>query len=61
LGNHSVSVRLFNWYRLKVATCSNKQVGARLSDVTQFVRPMSSLFAPQIVSRVVVATMRRQI
>jgi hypothetical protein len=42
------------------STCSNKQVGACLSEVTQFVRPMSSLFAPQIVSRVVVATMQRQ-
>jgi len=57
LGNRSVSVRLFNWYRLKLATCSNKRVGTRLSDVTQFVRPLSSLFAPQIISRVVVATM----
>jgi 2-polyprenyl-6-methoxyphenol hydroxylase-like FAD-dependent oxidoreductase len=60
LGNRSASVRLFNWYRLKVLACPNKRVGARLTEVTQFVRPMSSLFAPQIVSRVVVATIRRQ-
>src|SRR5712691_5294650 len=59
LGNRSASVRLFNWYRMKVAACSNKRVGARLSEVTQFVRPMSSLFTPQIVSCVVVATIRR--
>jgi hypothetical protein len=57
LGNRSAAVRLFNWYRLKLATCSNKRVGTRLSEVTQFVRPMSSLFAPQIISRVVAATM----
>jgi hypothetical protein len=61
LGNRSASVWLFNWYRLQLATFSNKRVGTRLSEVTQFVRPMSSLFAPQIVSRVVVATIRRQI
>jgi hypothetical protein len=61
LGNRSASVRLFNWYRLKVAACPNKRVGARLTEVTQFVRPMSSLFAPQILSRVVVATVRKQI
>ncbi|MBV8358340.1 MAG: FAD-dependent monooxygenase [Deltaproteobacteria bacterium] len=59
LGSRSASVRLFNWYRLKVAACSDKRVGARLSEVTQFVRPMSSLFAPHIVSCVVVAMMRR--
>ena len=58
LGNRSASVRLFNWYRLKLAACSNKPVGERLTEVTQFVRPMSSLFAPQIISRVVAATIR---
>jgi 2-polyprenyl-6-methoxyphenol hydroxylase-like FAD-dependent oxidoreductase len=56
LGNRSASVRLFNWYRLKVAACSNRRVGTRLSEVTQFVRPISSLSAPRIISRVVVAT-----
>jgi len=61
LGNRSASVRLFNWYRLKVAGCFDKRVGARLSEVTQFVRPMSSLLAPQILSRVVMATIRQQI
>jgi hypothetical protein len=61
LGNRSASVRLFNWYRLKVAACSDKRVGARLSEVTQFVRPMSSLFAPQMVSRVVMAAIRQRI
>jgi len=61
LGNRSASVRLFNWYRLKVAACSDKRVGARLSEVTQFVRPMSSLFAPQILSRVVMSAIRQQI
>jgi hypothetical protein len=35
-------------------------VGARLSEVTQLVRPLSALFAPQIAARVVVATLRRQ-
>jgi hypothetical protein len=60
VGNRSAAMQLFNWYRLKVAACSNKRVGTRLSEVTQFVRPLSSLFAPQIVSRVVVATIRQQ-
>jgi 2-polyprenyl-6-methoxyphenol hydroxylase-like FAD-dependent oxidoreductase len=58
LGNRSASVRLFNWYRLKLAACDNQRVGARLSEVTQFVRPLSSLFEPQILSRVVFATIR---
>ena len=58
LGNRSAAVRLFNWYRLKLVTCSNKQVGAGLSEVTQFVRPLSSLFAPQVVSRVALAAIR---
>jgi hypothetical protein len=60
LGNRSVSVRLFTWYRLNVAACGNPRVGVRLSEVTQFVRPLSALFAPQIVARVVVAMLRRQ-
>jgi hypothetical protein len=59
-GKRSVSVRLFNWYRVQVAACTNQRVGARLSEVTQLVRPLSALFAPQIVARVVVATLRRQ-
>jgi 2-polyprenyl-6-methoxyphenol hydroxylase-like FAD-dependent oxidoreductase len=61
LGNRSTSVRLFNWYRLHVAACSHKTVGRRLTEVTQFVRPLSSLFSPQIVTRVGVAAIRRQI
>jgi hypothetical protein len=60
VGNRSASVRLFNWYRLKTVACPGKLVGGRLSEVTQFVRPIQSLFAPQIVSRVVVAALRRQ-
>jgi hypothetical protein len=59
LGTRSVSVRLFTWYRLQVAASTNQQMGARLSEVTQFVRPLSALFSPQIVARVV-ATLRRQ-
>ena len=55
LGKRSASVQLFNWYRLKVAACSHKAVSRRLTEVTQFVRPMSSLFAPQIASRVALA------
>jgi 2-polyprenyl-6-methoxyphenol hydroxylase-like FAD-dependent oxidoreductase len=60
VGNRSTSVRLFNWYRLKAVACPDKQVGGRLSAVTQFVSPMRSLFTPQIVSRVVVADLRRR-
>jgi 2-polyprenyl-6-methoxyphenol hydroxylase-like FAD-dependent oxidoreductase len=60
VGTRSASVRLFNWYRLKAVACPDKRVGGRLSEVTQFVRPMQSLFAPQIVSRVFVAHLRRQ-
>ena len=58
LGDRSAAVRLFNWYRLRLVACSNKRVSARLSEVTQFVRPMSSLFAPQIVSRVALGAIR---
>src|SRR5215831_4653042 len=50
-GNRSLSIRLFNWYRPQLVACPDRQVGARLSQVTQFLRPLSSLFAPQIVSR----------
>jgi 2-polyprenyl-6-methoxyphenol hydroxylase-like FAD-dependent oxidoreductase len=60
LGNRSTAVRLFNWYRLKLVTCSNKRVGARLSEVTQFVRPISSLFTPQMVSSVALAAIRQR-
>ena len=60
-GNRSLSIRLFNWYRLQLVTCPDRQVGARLGQVTQFVRPISSLFAPQIVSRVLVASTSRRI
>ena len=56
VGTRSAAVRLFNWYRLQLATCSNKQVGTRLSEVTHLVRPLSSLFVPQIIARVVGAT-----
>ena len=60
-GNRSLSIRLFNWYRLQLVSCPDRQVGARLGQVTQFVRPISSLFAPQIVSRVLVASTSRRI
>ncbi|PWU24928.1 MAG: hypothetical protein C5B48_03860, partial [Candidatus Rokuibacteriota bacterium] len=60
-GNRSVSVRLFNWYRPKLITCPDRQVGARLGEVTHLLRPMSSLFAPQVVLRVLIAAMWRRI
>ena len=50
-GYLSPSMRLFNWYRPQLVACPDQQVGARLGQVTQFLRPMSSLLAPQIVSR----------
>ena len=59
LGDRTAAMRLFNWYRPIVARCSNQRVGERLAEVTQFVRPLSSLFTPQIVSRLVVAEIRR--
>jgi hypothetical protein len=59
-GNRTATMRLFNWYRPMVARCSDQRVGKRFGEVTQFVRPMSSLFVPQIVSRLVVAKLRRQ-
>jgi 2-polyprenyl-6-methoxyphenol hydroxylase-like FAD-dependent oxidoreductase len=61
LGNRTASVRLFNWYRPKVAGCSHKLVSKRLTEVTQFLRPISSLFAPQIVSHVAGDAIRSQI
>lgn len=61
MGNRSVSVRLFNWYRPKLVACPDRQVGARFGEVTHLVRPLSSLFAPQVVSRVLVAAMWRRI
>jgi 2-polyprenyl-6-methoxyphenol hydroxylase-like FAD-dependent oxidoreductase len=60
-GNRSLSMRLFNWYRPQLVACPDRQVGARLGQVAQFLRPMSSLFAPQIVSRVLVASTSRRI
>jgi 2-polyprenyl-6-methoxyphenol hydroxylase-like FAD-dependent oxidoreductase len=60
-GNRSLPIRLFNWYRPQLVSCSDRQVGARLAEVTQFLRPMSSLFAPQIASRVLVASTGRRI
>ncbi|MBL6617442.1 MAG: FAD-dependent monooxygenase [Reyranella sp.] len=60
-GNRSVSIRLFNWYRPQVVSCPDGQVGARLGQVTQFLRPMSSLFSPPIVSRVLLASTKRQL
>ena len=59
-GHRAASVRLFNWYRLNAIACPNNRVGVRLNEVTQFVRPLSSLFAPQIVSHVVTAALGRQ-
>jgi 2-polyprenyl-6-methoxyphenol hydroxylase-like FAD-dependent oxidoreductase len=61
VGKRSVAVRLFNWYRPKLVACPDRQVGARLGEVTHLVRPMSTLFAPQVVSRVLVAAMWRRI
>jgi 2-polyprenyl-6-methoxyphenol hydroxylase-like FAD-dependent oxidoreductase len=60
LGNLTAAMRFFNWYRPMVARCSSQRVGQRLGEVTQFVRPLSSLFAPQVVSRLVVAAIWRQ-
>jgi len=60
-GSRSLSIRLFNWYRRQLVTCPDRQVGAQLGQVTQFLRPISSLFAPQILSRVLVASTSRQI
>jgi 2-polyprenyl-6-methoxyphenol hydroxylase-like FAD-dependent oxidoreductase len=60
LGRLTGPMRLFNWYRPMVARCSSQRVGKRLGEVTQFVRPLSALFAPQVVGRLVVAAIWRQ-
>jgi len=60
-GNSSLSMRLFNWYRPQLVACTDREVNTRLSQVTQFVQPISSLFAPRIVSRVLVESTRRSI
>jgi len=60
-GHRSLSMRLFNWYRPQLVTCPDPEVSARLGQVTQFLQPMSSLFTPQIVSRVLVASTGRRI
>lgn len=60
-GNSSLSMRLFNWYRPQLVTCPDREVSARLGQVTQLVQPISSLFAPQIVSRVLLASTSRRI
>jgi hypothetical protein len=56
VGKRTWSVRLLNSYRLNAIACPDRRVGARLAEVTQFVRPRSSLFAPQILSSVARAT-----
>jgi len=61
VGKRSWSVRLLNSYRLNAIACPDRRVGARLAEVTQFVRPRSSLFAPQILSSVARATIQRHI
>src|SRR5262249_9652091 len=60
VGHRSVSARLFNWYRPKLVACPDRQVAARLREVTHFVKPLSSLFEPGMVSRVLAAAMRRR-
>jgi 2-polyprenyl-6-methoxyphenol hydroxylase-like FAD-dependent oxidoreductase len=60
-GHRSLSMRLFNWYRPQVVTCPDPVVSARLGQVSQFLQPISSLFAPQIVSRVLVTSTGRRI
>jgi hypothetical protein len=57
----SVAVRLFTWYRPKLVAGPDRQVGARLGEVTHLVRPMASLFAPRVVARVLVAAMGRRL
>ncbi len=61
LGNLTATMRFFNWYRPMVGRCPNQWIGMRLAEVAQFVRPLSSLFAPQVVSHLVVAEIRRSI
>ena len=60
-GKRSVSMRLFNWYRPRLVTCPDRQVGACLAEVTHFVKPLSSLFAPRVVSRVLATSISRKI
>jgi hypothetical protein len=60
-GNRSASVRVFNWYRSNLVACPDPRVGGCLSEVTQFLRPMSSLFGPRVVSRVLASTMSRRL
>jgi len=60
-GERSASVRLFNWYRPKLIACPNRQVGACLAEVTHLVKPLSALFAPRVVSRVLASALRRRI
>ena len=60
-GKRSVSMRLFNWYRPRLVICPDRQVGACLAEVTHFVKPLSSLFAPQVVSRVLATSISRKI
>jgi 2-polyprenyl-6-methoxyphenol hydroxylase-like FAD-dependent oxidoreductase len=60
-GKRPASARLFNWYRPELVACPDRQVAARLGEVTHLLRPMASLFAPQVVSRVLVAAMGRRI
>jgi 2-polyprenyl-6-methoxyphenol hydroxylase-like FAD-dependent oxidoreductase len=59
VGNLTAEMRFFNWYRPMVARCSSQQIGRRLGEVTQFVRPLSSLFAPQVVARLLGAAIRQ--
>jgi hypothetical protein len=53
-------MRFFNWYRPMVARCPSQQIGKRLGEVTQFVQPLSALFALPVVSRLMVAAIRQQ-
>jgi 2-polyprenyl-6-methoxyphenol hydroxylase-like FAD-dependent oxidoreductase len=60
-GKRSASVRLFNWYRPKLVACPDRRVGACLAEVTHTVKPISALFAPRVVSRVLTSAMSRRI
>jgi 2-polyprenyl-6-methoxyphenol hydroxylase-like FAD-dependent oxidoreductase len=60
-GKRPISARLFNWYRPRLVACPDRQAATRLAEATHFVRPISSLFAPQVVSRVLVAATRHRI
>jgi hypothetical protein len=60
LGNLTAAMRFFNWYRPMVGRCPSQRIGKRLGEVTQFVRPLSSLFAPQVVSHLVATMIRRR-